>query len=206
MEIEDEPVRYWRPESVVTLFWVTLFLLFLADVIVGIVMIVVSLNPFSPIIIAVGSVLIIYNLVTFGFGVVGGLFESRVKSLSTYMWLKGLYLLWMYVLSRYLSRYLALDIDISFDIELPHEPDSLLDRSTTRDDDSHTLSRSAPSSRFILLCLFIGYTIYIMVRRDQNNTSSTALNEFLSFIYTVAYGVVFVIYLFFGVRIYLSIN
>lgn len=45
-----------------------------------------------------------------------------------------------------------------------------------------------------------------MVRRDQNNTSSTALNEFLSFIYTVAYGVVFVIYLFFGVRIYLSIN
>ena len=53
--------------------------------------------------------------------------------------------------------------------------------------------------------MFIGYTIYIMVRRDQNNTSSTALNEFLSFIYTVAYGVVFVIYLFFGVRIYLSI-
>ena len=131
MEIEDEPVRYWRPESVVTLFWVTLFLLFLADVIVGIVMIVVSLNPFSPIIIAVGSVLIIYNLVTFGFGVVGGLFESRGKSLSTYMWLKGLYLLWMYVLSRYLALDISLSISISRSISSYHMSQTLssIDRS-----------------------------------------------------------------------------
>jgi hypothetical protein len=107
MEIEDEPIGYWRPESIVTLYWVFMFLLFLVDVGLGVLILVMALNPFSPVVVAVVSVLVIFNLATFGVGVAAGLVGSKPKLLTTYMWMKGLYIVWMYVSLAMLATFVV---------------------------------------------------------------------------------------------------
>jgi hypothetical protein len=44
-----------------------------------------------------------------------------------------------------------------------------------------------------VLILFIGYTVYLMTRRNNTSNNST-LNEFLAFLYTIIYGIIFAFY------------